>query len=69
MAKQKKKIVVLTADEAAKIKAKARGRAIFSDMLDKGQFASRTVQNKRAKAERKRVKKEDQNIKRGVFDD
>lgn len=68
MAKQKKKIVVLTAEEAAEIKAKARGRAVFTDMIAKGQFASRTAQDKRAKAERKQRRKEDYNLKRGVYE-
>ena len=60
-----KKITIMTAEEAAECKRKARGRAVFKEMLTSGQYKASTFENKKRKAERKRRKDEDINIKRG----
>jgi len=59
-----KKITIMTAEEAAELRSKARGRRVFKEMLANGQYTAKRFENKKRKAEQTRRKKDLKDIKR-----
>jgi len=62
---KRQKIVIMTAEEVAEERRKSRGRAIFREMLENGQYKAKRFDDKKRKALRKLRKKEDRRLKEG----
>lgn len=63
----KGKITIMSADQVSELKAKARGRAVFQEIIQNGQYRHQRHENKKRKAEKKRIQNEDRAIKRGDY--
>ena len=62
--KSKKKITIMTAEEVAEQKRQARRRKVHREMNQNAQYQGKVFENKKRKAEKKRLKDEDRKAKR-----
>jgi len=63
MSKPTQKIVIMTAEEVAECRQKARSRSIFKEMMGNGQYRAKKYENKKRKAQKNIRRKEDRAMK------